>query len=169
MVGVWIEPVMAQVMTTLLASWGIGVSSSLQSIWFQAVPWGLLAGARHDPQIRRGVQGGRSPSRSARPEAPRGLSGPEHDGDRDCAEHHQVEGAEIGERLAQQEENERTDDRTLDAANAADHGDEDHEGGPVVDAEGGVRRDAQLLQENQRAEHGGAKHGDDIDDELDPD
>jgi hypothetical protein len=26
MVGVWIEPVMAQVMTTLLASWGIDVS-----------------------------------------------------------------------------------------------------------------------------------------------
>ena len=55
----------------------------------------------------------------------------------------------------------------FDAADAADHRDEDDEGGPVVDAEGGVGRDAQLLQEDQRADHGGAEGGQHIDDELD--
>src|SRR5215470_12698915 len=41
MVGVWIEPVMAQVMTTLLASWGIDVSLFgvlYQSVWQRTDP-----------------------------------------------------------------------------------------------------------------------------------
>ena len=33
MVGVWIEPVTAQVMSTLFASWGIGLSASPMSCW----------------------------------------------------------------------------------------------------------------------------------------
>ena len=35
-------------------------------------------------------------------------------------------------------EDDRPDDRPFDATDAADDGDEDHERGPIVDAEGGV-------------------------------
>src|SRR5262245_31151141 len=79
-------------------------------------------------------------------ESPETLGCEQHDHDGDRAEHHQIDRAKIGHGLAQQEEHERADDRPFDAADAADHRDEDHERGPVVDTEGGVGRDAQLLQ-----------------------
>jgi hypothetical protein len=41
-------------------------------------------------------------------------------------------------------------------------------GGPVEHGEGGVRRDARLLQVDQRADHAGHGGGQDIDGELDP-
>src|SRR5262245_1217367 len=132
-------------------------------------PLGALGGRVTIRKYDATFKGEDFPTEALDQKPPDAFRGEEHDGDRDSAEHHQVDGTEVGERLAQQEEHQRADDRALDAADAADHGDEDHEGGPVVDAEGGVRRDAQLLQENQRAEHGGAKDGDDVDDELDPD
>ena len=49
------------------------------------------------------------------------------------------------------------------AADAADHGDEDDEGGPVVDRKRGVGGDADFLQEYQRADHRGAEGDGDID------
>ena len=82
------------------------------------------------------------------------------------AEDHQVDRAEVGKRLAEQEEDDRSDDRPLDGADAADHRDEDDIGGPVVDAEGGVGGDAELLQEDERADHGGGAADGDIDEEL---
>src|SRR5262245_26346517 len=95
------------------------------------------------------------------PEALRRL---EHDDDGYQAQHDEVNGTQVSEQLAQQEEHERADDRPLDTPDTADHGDEDHEGGPVVDAESSVGRDPQLLKKDQRAHHGGAERGYDIDD-----
>src|SRR5262249_16383239 len=139
MVGVWIEPVMAQVMTTLLASWGIDFS--LFKPFYCAD--GLLRGRRgaticeDDASFKRE----KLKAQALHGEPPESLGSLQHDHDRHQPQHDEVDGTQVSQELTQQEEHERTDDRTLDAPNAANNGDEDHEGGPVVDAEGGVRRD----------------------------
>ena len=51
-------------------------------------------------------------------------------------------------------------------ADAADHDHENHDDGPVVDAEARLRRDAELLQEDQSADQAGAGGSRDIDDEF---
>src|SRR5215813_1844947 len=165
MVGVWIEPVMAQVMTTLLASWGIDVSlfkpfycagGLLRRRWRATI-------CEDDAPFKRE----KLKAEALDHEPPEPLRRLEHHDDGHQPEHDQVDGTQVGQELAQEEEHDRADNRPLDAADAADHGDEDHEGGPVIDAEGGVGRDPQLLQEDERAHHGGAECGHDVDDELD--
>src|SRR3954468_1201602 len=140
---------MAQVMTTLLASWGIDVS--LFKPFYCA--GGLLRRRRSaticedDAPFKRE----KLKAEAFYSEPPEPLRRLEHHDDGDQAKHDEVDGTQIGQELAQQEEHERADDRPLDAPDPADHGDEDHEGGPVVDAEGGVGRNPQLLQKNERA------------------
>src|SRR5215831_4535930 len=71
-------------------------------------------------------------------EPPEPLGRLQHDHNGNHAQHDQVDGTQVSQELAQQEEHQRADDRPFDAADAADHRDEDHEGGPVIDAEGSV-------------------------------
>jgi len=68
--------------------------------------------------------------------------------------------------LPQDEEHDGADDRALDAPDAADHRDEDHENGPVVHAECGIGRDAKLLQKDKRAPIIAVAKAVTIDDEL---
>src|SRR6266568_1424373 len=90
----------------------------------------------------------------------------QHHGDGNSAQYEQIEAAKVGEHLTKQEKQQRADDRTLDPADAADYRDEDDERRPVIDAESGVRRYPQLLQEYQRADRGGPKRRHHIDDHL---
>ena len=143
MVGVWMPPVIAQLMMTFCRRSASPCLAVLRLVGTA----GVLV-ARPDGGAERARC--RSARRTYAPEARRRL---QHDDDRHDAEDHQVDRAEVGQRLAQQEEDDRADDRPLDRADAADHHDEDDVGGPVVDAEGGVRRDAELLQEDERADH----------------
>src|SRR5438105_508159 len=89
------------------------------------------------------------PAEALDDQAPESLRRLQHHDDRHDPQHEQIDRAEIGERLAQEEEDDRADDRALDASDPADHGDEDHERGPVIDAEGGIRRNPQLLQKDE--------------------
>src|SRR6516225_12242019 len=77
--------------------------------------------------------------------APDSLRRFEHHTDRDDAEDDQIRAGEIGEEFAQYEKDDGAEDRPLDSADATDDGDEDHVHRPIVDAEGGVWRDAELL------------------------
>src|SRR6185436_16931693 len=88
-------------------------------------------------------------------EAPDALRRHQHGNDGDAAQDDEIPAAEAGEELAQHEEDQRADDRSLDGADAADDDDEDHVGGPVEHAEAGVGRDPQLLQEDQTAGEAG--------------
>src|SRR5277367_731800 len=83
-----------------------------------------------------------------------------HDGDR--AERDEIGGAEIGKRLAQREENDRSQNRPFDPADAADDGYEDDIGGPVVHREERVGRNAQLGEADQRAQHRRARRRGDV-------
>src|SRR5262249_8023637 len=98
--------------------------------------------------------------------APDALGRQQHGRDGDRAQHEKIKTAEVGQRLPQQEKDDGADDRPFYPADAADHRDEDDEGGPIVDAEGGVGGDPQLLQEDQGADHGRAEGGQHVDDEL---
>src|SRR3954453_2752770 len=157
----WIEPVMAQVMTTLLASWGIDVS--LFKPFYCA---GELLRRRRGATICEDdapFKGEKLKAEALHGESPEPFGRLQHDHNRHQPQHDEVNGTQVGQELTQQEEHERADDRPLDAPDAANHGDENHEGGPVVDAEGGVGRDPQLLQEDERANHRGPERGDDVD------
>ena len=110
--------------------------------------YALLAADHQSPFQREQL-----PAVAVGDQAPQAFRCLQHDHDRDRAQDQEVDRAEVGQRLPQQEEHDGADDRPLDAADAADHGDEDHERGPVVDRECGVRRDADLLQEDERADH----------------
>src|SRR5215471_6402237 len=151
MVGVWMAPVMAQLMMTLsdLAAMALAPGSG-----FQGSVCGHIRGKAQAPLQRQKL-----PAETPGDQSPDALGGKQHDRYGHGAEHQQIEAAEIGQCLPQQEEDDSTDDRPLDPANAADHGDEDDEGGPVVDAERGVGRDAQLLQEDERTDHRRAEGG----------
>jgi hypothetical protein len=100
--------------------------------------------------------------------APEPLRRLQHDHDGDCAQHDEVDGTQIGQELAQQARN--TSVPTI--------GPSMRPMPPItvmkitkavqsLTAEGGVGRDSELLQEDERAHHGGAERGDDVDDELD--
>src|SRR6266566_5784577 len=135
MVGVWIEPVTAQVMMTLsdfaamfLSRW-TGGSIALKDHVVRA------SGAKRK---RRSSGKSCQPKRSARkPQMPLGANSIT---DGDGAQHEQIKAAKVGQRLPQDEKYDRADDRPLHPADAADHRDEDDECGPVVDAERGVGR-----------------------------
>src|ERR1700678_3452733 len=57
--------------------------------------------------------------------APNSAARPQHHGDGDDAENDEIDAAVIGEEFAQDEEDDRADDRSLDAPDAADDRDED--------------------------------------------
>src|SRR2546427_9008544 len=82
--------------------------------------------------------------------APQPLLEEDRDDDRHQSQAEQVPGAVVAEELVERPENDGADDRTFDAADAADDDHEDPERGPV-DAEGGVRADAQVAEKVQRA------------------
>src|SRR5262245_59048542 len=129
MVGVWIAPVTAQLMTTLSDLTAMG-----------SLP-GLLTFGSGCADIRGKVQAPlqrqKLPAEAVGDQAPDALGGEQHDRDGHGAEHEQVEAAEIGQRLPQQEEYDGPDDRPFDPSDAADDRDEEHEGGPDVAADGG--------------------------------
>src|SRR2546428_392190 len=75
------------------------------------------------------------PAEALGEKAPDALRRQQHHGDGDGAEHEKIEAAEIGKRLPQNEKYDGADDRPLHPAEAADHGEEDAEGGPDVDPE----------------------------------
>src|SRR5262245_34962670 len=134
MVGVWIEPVTAQVMMTLS---DFAAIVSLPMDWRIDRSWGSrCAGIRRKAQAPLERQ--ELPAEALGKKAPDALGREQHHRDGDGAQHEQIEAAEIGQRLPQDEKHDRADDRPLHPADAADHRDEDDEGGPVVDAERGV-------------------------------
>ena len=90
----------------------------------------------------------------------------EHDDDGNRAHQDQIVGAIVGQELAQDDKDQHADKRALERADAADHHHEDDHHRPVVDAESGFRRYAQLLQKDQPADQTGAGRGHDIDDEF---
>ena len=87
------------------------------------------------------------------PDAERRL---QHDGDGENAQQDQIVGAVVGQQFAQQDVDQHADERAFDGADAADHHHKDHHHGPVVDAEAGLGRKPQLLQEDQAADQAGA-------------
>src|SRR6185295_209267 len=101
MVGVWIEPVMAQVMTTLLASWGIDVS--LFKPFYCA--GGLLSRRRgaticeDDAPFKRE----KLKAEALDHKPPEALGRLQHDHNRHQPEHDQVDGTQVGQKLTQQE------------------------------------------------------------------
>jgi hypothetical protein len=114
---------------------------------------------------RDGAAWERGSSPSAAGPAPEPLPEEERGQDRQQPEPEQIPRAVVAEELVERPEDERADDRALDAADAADHHHEDRERRPV-DAEGGVRADAQVTQEVERAGQSGAQRRDNVDGEL---
>src|SRR5215467_6844293 len=110
-VGVWIAPVTAQLMMTL---------SDLAAICF-SLPVAIFSSFA---DIRRKVQAPlqrqKLPAEPVGEIAPDALGGKQHHRDGHGAEHQQVEAAEIGQRLSQQEEHDGADDRPFHPADAAD-------------------------------------------------
>src|SRR6267154_2395284 len=102
------------------AFWAVGL---MARSCFRSRPFGLRQ-ADHPPLQRKDL-----PVELVDDDAPDAFRRLEHHDNRDRAKHEQIERAAIGQRLAQDEEHDGADDRALDAANAADHRDEDHEGG----------------------------------------
>ena len=98
--------------------------------------------------------------------APDAVARIEHEQHGDQAQDDQVPGAVVGQELAQDEVDDHADDRPLDRADAADYHHEDHDDGPVLQAEARLGRDAQLLQEDQPAGEAGAERDDDEGHEL---
>src|SRR5215470_3995893 len=131
MVGVWIAPVTAQLMMTLSDLAAIIVSR------FHALVGLGFADIRGKAQAP--LQRQKLPAEAVGDEAPQALGGEQHHRDGDRAKHEQIKAAEIGQCLPQGEEHDGADDRPLDPPDAADDGDEDDEGGPVVDTERGIR------------------------------
>src|SRR5215510_5213596 len=108
MVGVWIAPVTAQLMTTLsdlaamgflpfTRSFGLGCAS----IW---------------RKVQAPLQRQKLPAEAVGDQAPDALGREQHDGDGHGPEHQQIEAAENGQRLPQQEEYDGADDRPFHPA-----------------------------------------------------
>src|SRR5215831_8451553 len=117
MVGVWMAPVMAQLMMTLSDLAAICFAPGFR---FQGSVCGHIRGKAQAPLQRQKL-----PAEALGEQAPDAHGRKQHDRNGHGAEHEQIEAAEISQRLAQQEEHDRADDRSLDPADAADHGDED--------------------------------------------
>jgi len=71
------------------------------------------------------------------PEAPQAPGHEQDDRNRRGPQNDQIPGAKAGQIFAQDEEDDGADDRTFEAADVADNGDEDDVDRPVGDAEGG--------------------------------
>ncbi len=101
-----------------------------------------------------------------RPQSPRGANSMMTMAS--SAEHQQVPGAVVGKRVLQEEEDDDAEDRPFDRADAADDDDEDDIGRPVDHREGGIRRDAPLLEIDERAGEAGEEGRGEIDQGLHP-
>src|SRR5260370_31950016 len=126
------EPVMAQVMMSLSDFAAIVVSRCAWSVFLGNDRGSVCAGIRGKAQAP--LQRQKLPAEASGKKAPDAFRCKQHDRDGDCPEHQEIEAAEIGESLAQQKEHQGADDRTLDASDATDDGDEDDKRGPVIDA-----------------------------------
>src|SRR4029450_4108222 len=131
MVGVWIAPVTAQVMMTLSDFAAIVLSRDCRILSGSG-----CAGIRGKAQAP--LQRQELPAEALGEKAPDALRRQQHHGHGDGAQHEKIKAAEIGKRLPQNKKYDGADDRPLHPADAADNGDEDDEGAPVVRDEGGV-------------------------------
>src|SRR5438876_12021642 len=118
MVGVWIAPVTAQVMTTLSDLAAI-VLSRPTSLFRKS----CCAGIRSKAQAP--LEREQLPAEALGEKPPDALRRQRHHRDGDGAQHQQKEGAEIGKRLPQEEKDDSADNRPLHPAAAAEHGDEE--------------------------------------------
>src|SRR5262245_59837348 len=112
MVGVWNEPVMAQVMTTLLASWGIDVSL-FKPFYCACGPLrrrGRATICEDDAPFKRE----KLKAEAFYGKPPKPLGRLQHDHDRHQPQHDEVDGTQVSQELTQQEEDQRPDDWTLD-------------------------------------------------------
>src|SRR5205807_3129995 len=83
----------------------------------------------------------------------------------DDAHEDEIPGAQLGQALLNGKEDARPQNRSLDAAHAADQGDENHLRRPL-DAEDRARQNVELADDEQRAPSATARRRNDIDDPL---
>src|SRR3984885_15767235 len=85
------------------------------------------------------------------PDTPQTARFDQNDGDRHSAEQNQIPSAEISQIFAEQKKESGSDNRALQAADAADNDSKDNIDGPIGDTERRGRRATNLLQRHQRA------------------
>src|SRR6185436_18416770 len=161
--GITTKPSRRNASRTARSPRGPGGVISLMTAMLHRVPAprGRISVETHAPLHRKEAQ---IPAVGHHPPEP--LRVHEHRAHRERAQQDHVPGPVVGEVLAHQEEERGADQRTLQGSEAADHHDEDRVGGPV-DAEAGVRRDAEQVEIDQRAGDPGAEGDPDVDRELD--
>src|SRR5713226_9500086 len=135
----------------------------------RSITWATERRFRDSPanELNPSLEREQLPAEPGCSESPQAARRPHHDDDSDDAQHQEIDASEIGEGLTQHEEDQRSDNRPLDRADAADDDDEDDEGGPVVGAECRIWREPQLLQKDQRSQHRRAEGAGAIDHQLD--
>src|SRR6478752_9917786 len=117
MVGVWIAPVMAQVMMTLSNFAAMGVSRSIREDDLGLVCAGICG------QAQAPFQRQQLPAETLHQQPPDPFGCKQHHRDRDSAEHQEIQATEIGQCLPQQKKYDGTDDRPFHPPDSADHGD----------------------------------------------